>query len=124
VVAGTGWGDAKACPSCGASIGSSLLACRCGARFPWVDPMTRDEYQEWSQGQRRIRRAKRVLLGLFVVSLLGVTAPLVGPIAGVYAGRNRVRLGGHAGTYLALGYGSAALGLTYAVILVLMALGR
>jgi RING finger family protein len=124
VLVGAGWGDEKECPACGQAIASSLLACACGARFPWADPMTRPEYQEWSQSQRRVRRTKRILLGLFAISLLGVTAPLLGPIAGAYAHRHRVRLGGHAGTYLAMGYGNAVLGATYAAILIFLALGR
>src|SRR5262245_60205241 len=44
---GAGWGDSKICPACARPIGSSLLVCACGARFPWADPMTDVEYRGW-----------------------------------------------------------------------------
>jgi hypothetical protein len=124
VLVGAGWGDAKACPGCGTSISSSLLVCACGARFPWADAMTREEYQAWLDGQHAIARARRGLLVLFLLSLLVVTAPITGPIAGIYAHRRRTRLAGSGGTYLAMGYGSAAIGATFSILIVLVALGH
>ena len=51
---GGGWGDEKTCPSCGRTIGSSLLVCPCGARFPWPDPMTKSEFSAWTARERSI----------------------------------------------------------------------
>jgi len=123
VLVGTGWGDVKVCPVCNLTIASSLLVCRCGSRFPYADPMTPTEYQQHLARQRSVASAKAILLVLFFISLLGVTAPITGVIAGVYAYLKREDLAGANGTYLAIGWGSAALGATYTVIMVFLGLG-
>lgn len=121
--AGLGWGDTKPCPACNRQIGSSLLVCSCGARFPWADPMTAADYHEWRAGQAEIKSAKTVLVVLFIGTLIGFLAPLTGPIAGIYAHAKRDMLAGENGTYLALGYGSASLGGVYALIIAVLAAG-
>ena len=123
VVVGAGWGDSKTCPACNSAIGSSLLVCGCGATFPYADPMTTADYDQWVFKQEAIQGSRRTLTGLFVFSLLGIPAPVLGPIAGWYAYRKRHELEGTGGTYLAMGYGTAALGATYALIAVLLMLG-
>jgi len=55
--------------------------------------------------------------------LAGVPAPVLGPIAGWYAFTKRRQLEGSGGTYLAMGYGTAALGATYALMMLALALG-
>lgn len=124
VLVGAGWGDTKSCPQCSRDLGSSLLACECGAEFPWADPMTIAEYRDWTANQQAIARARRLLIALFVLSLIGLTAPIAGPIAGFYAWSRRRRLAGTGGTYLAMGYGSAAIGAVYTLLIVLIALGH
>ncbi|MHC4818036.1 MAG: hypothetical protein ACYTF8_08270, partial [Planctomycetota bacterium] len=56
----------------------------------------------------------------FVLSLFGLPAPFVGPVAGIFAHSRRHLLAGAGGTYLAMGYGTAALGLTYTVVIALL----
>jgi hypothetical protein len=123
VLVGTGWGDAKECPACGRGIASSLLMCRCGAHFPYADPMTRAEYQAEVMKAQEIKSSRTALIWMFVFSLIGITAPLIGPIAGFYAFRKREKLAGTGGTYLAMGYGSAAIGAFYTILIVIIALG-
>lgn len=123
VTVGSGWGDAKECPACGRGIVSSLLVCGCGARFPWADPMTRAEYQDHLMKEQRIKSSRTALIWMFIFSLVGFTAPLVGPIAGFYAFKRRELLAGTGGTYLAMGYGSAAIGGIYALLIAAVALG-
>jgi hypothetical protein len=123
VLVGAGWGDTKPCPACGLQIASSLLVCSCGAAFPWADPMTTADYGAWKDKEKRLKSARSALIWMFIGSLLAVTAPLVGPIAGVYAHRKRKELAGAGGTYLAMGYGSAALGVIYAILIAAVALG-
>jgi hypothetical protein len=123
VLVGAGWGDTKPCPSCAKDISASLLVCSCGAKFPWADPMTKPEYTDWLARESRISGARSTLIFLFVLSLIGITAPLAGAIAGIFAYRRRNELVGTGGTYLAVGYGSAALGAIYTVLLVLVATG-
>jgi hypothetical protein len=120
---GAGWGDSKECPSCSRQIGSSLLVCSCGARFPWADPMTRAEYLAEVAREAAVKRARTGLIWMFVISLAGITAPVVGPIAGIYAHKQRAQLLGTGGTYLAMGYGCAALGAFYTILIAIVALG-
>jgi hypothetical protein len=110
VLVGAGWGDEKPCPACNRAISASLLVCRCGARFPWADPMTVADYQRWLDDQAQLTRARKVLIAIFILSLSVVASPIVGPIAGGYAHARRKVLAGTGGTYLAMGYGSAILG--------------
>jgi hypothetical protein len=123
VLVGAGWGDTKPCPNCGKNIGSSLLVCSCGAKFPWADPMTREEFGEWTQKESRIANARKALIWLFVFTLIGITAPLAGLIAGIFSFVRRKELAGTGGTYLAVGYGSAAIGLIYTLLIAAVAVG-
>lgn len=120
---GEGWGDDKACPACSARIASSLLVCRCGARFPYADPMTAEEHAEWKRRESDVATARRLLVLLFFLSLLVVTAPILGAVAGAYAHGRRESLAGPGGAFLAMGYGTAALGAVYGIIMVLLGLG-
>jgi hypothetical protein len=120
---GGGWGDTKTCPACKKEIASSLLLCRCGARFPYADPMTREEHLEWVAAERGRTARRRTLLLLFLASLLGPVAILSGPTAGFLAQRWRELLAGAGGVYLGLGYGAAALGAIQALTIALLALG-
>lgn len=123
VTVGQGWGDTKPCPDCNTQIASSLLVCSCGAKFPWADPMTNAEYRTWRDKQLRIKSARFKLIWMFLFSLIGFTAPVIGPIAGIYAYLKRKELAGTGGTYLAMGYGSAAIGAMYIVLIVVLKLG-
>jgi len=123
VTVGQGWGDTKPCPACNAQINSSLLICGCGAKFPWADPMTSAEFRAWEEKQRSIKSARTALIWMFILSLIGFTAPVVGPLAGIYAFFKRKDLAGTGGTYLAMGYGSAAIGAVYLVLIAVLKFG-
>lgn len=123
VIMRTGWGDSKTCPVCSREISSSLLLCPCGARFPYADPMTVADYGAWRAKEDEASGARKVLVVLFILTLLGLPAPLLGPIAGFYAWSKRELLGGANGTYLGVGYGAAAIGGTYLVLIGLLAAG-
>lgn len=119
----SGWGDAKTCPLCRATIPASVLFCRCGAAFPYADPMSRGEYAQWSARQARLSGARRALILLFLFSFAGVAAPILGPIAGWFAHSRRDELAGADGTYLAMGYGTAALGAAYTLVILALVFG-
>jgi hypothetical protein len=120
-IVGAGWGDAKACPSCAVEIPSSLLVCRaCKAQFPWADPMTVEEYQTWLGREASLRTQRRVLTALFIGAMTCIGSPIAGPIAGIYAFLKRRTLVGQDGVYVAMGYGSAVLGVVYGVVLLLV----
>lgn len=122
-VVGAGWGDTKSCPACGKAIGSGLLVCMCGAQFPYADPMTAEDYRAWLAKGAELGKVRKALLVLFLVSLAGLTAPVTGAIAVWIARRERHRMEGPDGTYLAMGYGAGALGATYTLAILLLLLG-
>jgi len=116
----SGWGDEKVCPQCETSIPSSLLVCRCGARFPWADPMNADEYQRWVSDDAKRTQLRRQLVIFFILSLFAYPAPICGAIAGIQSYRFRHLLVGEVGTYLALGYGACVIGIVYSLIFILL----
>jgi len=118
-----GWGDEKICPACSSRIPSSVLGCACGARFPWADPMTKEEYDSWvkERGLQKERRTQLIIL--FVFTVMGLLAPITGTIAGIQAYRSRTLLVGEVGTYLALGYGAAVIGVVYTLVFLLLLSG-
>ena len=99
------------------------MFCGCGARFPWADPMTPGDYLDWLKDEEEISESRKQLVVLFVLTILGLLAPLTGSIAGIQAYRSRTLLVGEAGTYLALGYGAAVIGVVYALVFILIFLG-
>ena len=118
-----GWGDEKICPACSSRIPSSVLGCACGARFPWADPMTKEDYDSWvaERGLQKDRRTQLIIL--FVFTVMGLLAPITGTIAGIQAYRSRTLLVGEVGTYLALGYGAAVIGVVYTLVFLLLSFG-
>jgi hypothetical protein len=86
--------------------------------------MTGAEFARWRSEQEAIARSRQLLIALFVCSLIGVTAPISGPLAGIYAWLRRARLASTGGTYLAMGYGSAVIGVMYILLIGLSALGH
>ena len=85
--------------------------------------MSKDEYKEWvTEDQLRNQRRTELII-LFVITLFGLPAPLTGTIAGIQAYRSRTLLVGEVGTYLALGYGAAVVGLVYTIVFLLLLIG-
>lgn len=120
---GAGWGDEKTCPRCGKTIGASLLVCSCGAKFPYPEPMTKEEWRAHRRREDDLSGTRKKLVLLFIFSLFGIPAPVLGAIAGTIAYRRRADLAGADGTYLAIGFGAAALGATYLLIVLLLTMG-
>ncbi|HJQ27409.1 MAG TPA: hypothetical protein VKA60_26220 [Blastocatellia bacterium] len=116
------WGDEKECPDCHRSIPSSVLSCRCGARFPWADPMTPAQYHAWVDEEAQRVRNRRLFIILFILSLFGWPAPVLGIIAGVQAFRSREVMAGENGPFLALAFGTFIIGLIYSLIFLLISL--
>ena len=85
--------------------------------------MTGREYHEWLGRERWLRGRRRAILLLFIASLLGIPAPAAGAIAGGLAHQARHELAGSDGTYVAIGYGAAALGAVNLLLMLLLVLG-
>lgn len=112
----TGWGDDKLCPNCRNELPASALSCSCGAKFPWSDPITPQAYQEWTTYEHGRRVKRTALCTMFLLSMTGLAAPMAGLAAIVSTTRWRRELAGDYGAYLALGYGTAAIGAVYCAI--------
>lgn len=85
--------------------------------------MTKDEYKEWVAEDSLRKQRRTELIVLFVITIFGLLAPLTGAIAGIQAYRSRTLLVGEVGTYLALGYGAAVIGVVYTITFLLMLIG-
>ncbi|HEX7599178.1 MAG TPA: RING finger protein [Polyangia bacterium] len=121
---GGGWGDFKICPACHSRIGASLLVCSCRATFPWAAPMTPEQYQQWTEDMQSAKRLKLIVTVLFVLSLTGVLAPILGLASFILTRRGRKLLEGADGAFTALAWGNMIIGATYTVLFVLLAVGR
>jgi hypothetical protein len=122
--AGAGWGDFKNCPQCHSRIGSSLLVCTCGASFPYAAPMTSDQYGQWTADLRSAKGLKLTVLMLFVLSLTGVLAPILGPASYLLVRHRRKLLEGADGAFAALALGNLVVGVTYALVFVMLIVGK
>jgi len=85
--------------------------------------MTKDEYKEWVTEDKLRKQRRMELIILFVITIFGLPAPVTGTIAGIQAYRSRTLLVGEVGTYLALGYGAAVIGVVYTIVFLLLLIG-
>lgn len=85
--------------------------------------MSKDEYREWVAEDTLRKQRRTELIVLFVITIFGLLAPLTGTIAGIQAYRSRTLLVGEVGTYLALGYGAAVIGVVYTITFLLLLIG-
>jgi predicted RNA-binding Zn-ribbon protein involved in translation (DUF1610 family) len=72
------WGqENKNCPKCGRQILAAAVRCRhCGATFESARPQESDEFQRRTALSQRLPGAKRMIVWIFVFSLLPCFAPI------------------------------------------------
>jgi hypothetical protein len=120
--ASTAWGDTKKCPACGETIKSIALRCRyCDTEFETVDPLVTADLRRRVRKSQKLTTIRIAAIALFVLSLLGLPAPLT-LIAGSLVFLPQRKLLAQAGPFfLVLGYGSIVLSAFYSVLLGLFA---
>jgi hypothetical protein len=118
------WGDAKACPSCGAVIGSSALRCKsCRAVFNTRAPLSPEEYRLQEDRKAAARRAAWLSVALFSVSALGILAPATLILSGSWVAARRRSFRSSAGPAEILIYASCVLSAAYSCLLAVIFLG-
>lgn len=114
------WGDEKKCPACGENIKSIALRCRyCGTDFDTVDPMSARDLRRQAERTEALKKFKATIAVLFIVSLIGLFAPLTGLVGAAIILPKRNELVKCGPLFQVLAYASLGLSALYSILMVL-----
>lgn len=115
----SGWGDDKKCPACGEIIKSIALRCRyCETDFDTVDPMSARDLRLQNERLAGLKQLKVITVIVFAVSLFGLLAPLMGPVAACVFIPKREELKKCGPLFQVMAYASLGLSALYFVLMV------
>lgn len=116
----TAWGDTKNCPACGEEIKSIALRCRyCSTEFSSVDPMSVADLRKHARVSDRTETFQKVVVGIFVFSIIGCLAPLMVLISMAYLLPRRDQLSKCGPVFVIMGWTSIVLSALYSVMLIM-----
>ncbi len=117
------WGDTKKCPMCGETIKSIALRCRyCETDFDTADPLSLKDLHRQSVRDESQKKLQQSTVTIFVVSIIGCVAPIIGLVGLAYFLPKRKELSRCGPLYQVMALASLILSAINTVLLVLFAL--
>lgn len=118
----TAWGDTKKCPICGEQIKSIALRCRyCSADFDTADPLTIKDLHRQAERDKSLKSIQQSTVTIFVISVVGCLAPIIGLIGLAYFYPKRELLARCGPLYQVMAAASLILSGIYTVLMVIFA---
>jgi hypothetical protein len=121
--ANSAWGDTKKCPVCAETIRSIAVKCRyCGTELGTVDPLTSDEFRKRHEKGRQSEGMRNGVVGLFVLSILGLFAPITLVVALVLVIFKRPQLRAAGNLTLTLAIAAGGISALYSLLMLIFIL--
>lgn len=119
----TAWGDTKKCPVCQETIKSIALRCRyCGTDFNTVDPLKLRDVHGQVALEEKSETFQKAIVALFVLSLLGLLAPIVLCVSLAIVLTQKKALAKAGAFYVALGYSAIAVSGLFSILMIVFLL--